>query len=185
MKDYDFSDDFYKLISGYPSADSLINQLQQCGEVLLFGGAVREYNDTRFNSMPRDFDLVINKGDNNINLEDILKNFSYKKNRFDGYKLQVDSLEFDIWELEKTWAFKENKVQCSQEEYSYKLQDTVFLNIDSVVYNLTTKELYNKKYKEAMKNKELDVILEENPYKELNIMRALVFKKKIQYGVFR
>lgn len=179
MKDYcKLSEDFYKLISQYPDANSLINQLGKYGELLLFGGAVREYNDSGFENMPRDFDIVISKNDNNINLDAVLQDFHYKKNRFNGYKLNVNGIEFDIWELENTWAFKENKINCSQNEYKYRLQDTVFLNIDSVVYNLTEREMFNEKYENAMRNKEIDIVLEENPYKELNMVRAIAFKNK-------
>ncbi|WP_394884790.1 hypothetical protein [Clostridium butyricum] len=178
MKDYcKLSEDFYKLIKEYPDANSLINQLGKYGELLLFGGAVREYNDSGFETMPRDFDIVISKN-NNVDLDMILQNFYYKKNRFNGYKLNTNGIEFDIWELENTWAFKENKINCSQNEYKYRLQDTVFLNIDSVVYNLTARKMFDEKYEKAMKSKEIDVVLEDNPYKELNMVRAIALKNK-------
>ncbi|MDL0345535.1 hypothetical protein QQO70_01220, partial [Clostridioides difficile] len=92
--------------------------------------------------------------------------------------IRVNQIEFDIWEIENTWAFKENKVQINFGDYEKKLQDTVFLNIDSIVYNLNTQDYYNKKYENAMENKSLDVVLEENPYIELNLLRAILFKKK-------
>lgn len=178
MKDYcKLSEDFYKLIERYPEANSLINRLGNYGELLLFGGAVREYNDSGFENMPRDFDIVINKKVN-VNLDTVLQSFNYKKNRFNGYKFNLNGIEFDIWELENTWAFKENKINCSQNDYKYRLQDTVFLNIDSVVYNLTEKEMFDEKYENAMKSKEIDIVLEDNPYKELNMVRAIEFKNK-------
>ncbi len=178
MDTYSFSQDFYTLLSNYPKANTLIKFLENHGEIFLFGGAIREYNDSRFENMPRDFDIVIKKYTENINLDEVLTNFSYKKNRFEGYKINVDSLEFDVWEIENTWAFREEKVKCRKDEYSKKLQDTVFLNIDSVVYNLTRKKLYDYEYEKAMKSRVLDVLLEENPYKELNMIRAILFKRK-------
>lgn len=170
--------DFENLIREYEEAFRLFCILKEQGEVLLFGGAVREYLDTEFNNLPRDFDLVIKKNSQNIDLDRVLEKFQYKKNRFGGYKITVDSLEFDIWELEKTWAFRENKVKCAYRDYDKKLQNTVFLNIDSIVYNLSTKNYYSEEYERAMKNKKLDIILEENPYLELNLIRAIVYKKK-------
>lgn len=178
MKDYyKLREDFYDLIGQYPNANSLINQLGEYGELLLFGGAVREYNDSRFENMPRDFDIVIDKNID-VNLDYVLQDFDYHKNRFDGYKINVDGIEFDIWELENTWAFKENKINCSKNEYKYKLQDTVFLNVDSVVYNLTKRKMFDEKYENAMKSKEIDIVLEDNPYKELNMVRAIELKNK-------
>lgn len=178
MENYNFNKEFYKLLNNYPQANELINCLNDCGEVLLFGGAVREFNDSRFNNTPRDFDIVIKKSDKDIDLDNLLNKFYYKKNRFNGYKIKADSLEFDIWEIENTWAFKEKKVNCSEDEYIEKLQETVFLNIDSVIYNITKQQLHNNRYEEAMKYKVLDVVLIDNPYVELNILRAILFKKK-------
>lgn len=178
MEIYNFNKEFYKLLNKYPRANKLIDSLSTYGEILLFGGAVREFNDSKFNIVPRDFDIVVKKYNKNINLDNLLNEFSYKKNRFNGYKIQADSLEFDIWEIENTWAFKEKKVSCSEEDYIAKLPDTVFLNIDSVVYNITKQQVYYNRYKEAMKYKVLDVVLTDNPYIELNMLRAILFKKK-------
>lgn len=179
MKDYRrLSKDFYNLISQYPDAYSLINQLNKYGELLLFGGAIREYNDSGFDNMPRDFDIVINKNNDNTDLDKVLEAFNYKKNRFNGYKINVNNIDFDIWSIENTWAFKENMIKCSKEDYKYKLQDTVFLNIDSIVYNLTQNKIFDEKYEYAMKSKEIDIVLEENPYKELNMVRAIGLKDK-------
>lgn len=54
----------------------------------------------------------------------------------------------------------------------------MFLNIDSIVYNLNTENYYDEKYELAMNTKELDIVLEENPYIELNLLRAILFKRK-------
>lgn len=178
MEIYNFNKEFYKLLNKYPRANKLIDSLNSCGEILLFGGAVREFNDSKFNTIPRDFDIVIKKYNKNVNLDKLLNEFSYMKNRFNGYKIQADSLEFDIWEIENTWAFKEKKISCSEEDYIEKLQETVFLNIDSVVYNITKQQVYYNRYEEAMKHKVLDVVLTDNPYIELNMLRAILFKKK-------
>lgn len=178
MKDYSFSRDFSKLVEQYPKAKNLIINLQKCGELLFFGGSVREYNQNKFKTIPRDFDIVIKKYYDNINIEDAFREIPYKRNRFGGYKIKVDSLEFDIWELENTWAFKEKKIDCSERDYSLRLKDTVFLNIDSIVYNLSTDELYDDEYEKAMKNRILDIVLLDNPFLELNILRAIIFKRQ-------
>ena len=70
----------------------------------------------------------------------------YKKNRFEGYKLFLSNLEFDVWEIEKTWAFKERKLPCCESEYIERLHETVFLNIDSTVYSLNNDKLYDLQF---------------------------------------
>lgn len=178
-----FKKDFYKLMSGYPNAWELIRTLEKDGELILFGGVIREYIDNKFDNMPRDFDLVFNKKVKDTDLERLLDGFDHRKNRFGGYKLTLDSLEFDIWEIEDTWAFKEKKVRCKKRNYVSGLQKTVFLNIDSIVYSLYREKLYGDNYKKAMEEKTLDIILEENPYIELNFLRAIIFKVKYDMGL--
>lgn len=171
-------DKFLGIISQYSEAKSLLETLENNGDLFLFGGAVREYFDNEYNRMPRDFDLVFQKKDKNIDLDKIMKNFTYTKNRFNGYKIHFDNLEFDVWNLEDTWAFKEKKMDTNNLDYSENLQNTVFLNIDSIVYNLTKEKLYGDEYFKAMNNRELDIVLDETPFIELNLLRALVFKQK-------
>jgi len=174
----DFKKDFYKLLSEYPEANNMVKLLEENCDLVLFGGAIREYIDSKFDSIPRDFDIVLRKKKDDIDLDKLLLKFNYKKNRFDGYKIIIDSLEFDIWEIQNTWAFKENKVVCQMKDYVNELQRTVFLNIDSIVYNLNNEKLYANNYKKAMKRKTLDIILEDNPYKDLNYLRAILFRKR-------
>lgn len=179
MNEINLKRDFYHLIENYSKSKELICRLSNKGEVLLFGGAVRGYLENEFKSMPRDFDIVINTNELDCDLEDCFINLEYKKNRYDGYKVKVDGLEFDIWGMKNTWAFKEQKLEMKEEN----LQETVFLNIDSIVYNLNKETLYYEKYKESLETRTLDVVLEDNPFIELNLLRALVFKKRYDMNI--
>ncbi|MED4012906.1 hypothetical protein ACLZHR_26470 [Priestia aryabhattai] len=167
-------ENFFNLLDSYPNATKLLENISKEGEILLFGGAVRAYYENRFQTLPRDFDLVIKPNKNSRDLESYFSNFEYRKNRYDGYKVFVDGLEFDIWTLENTWAFKEKKVRALEEN----LSETVFLNVDSIVYNINKDILYDEKFRESMDSKVLDVVLQDNPFTELNLLRALIFKKK-------
>ena len=46
---------------------------------------------------------------------------------------------------------------------------------DSIVYNLRTGDLYDEGYFKAKKDRFLDIVLEENPFPEINILRSFVF----------
>lgn len=173
-----FYSDFHDIISKYSNANKLIKKLEDNGELIVFGGAVREYIETNYEKMPRDFDIVFKETKKHQNLESLLSEFIYQKNRFNGYKIFIDNLEFDIWNIDDTWAFREKKVKCKKSHYSQKLIETVFLNIDSIVFNLNKCTLDGENFYNALENKELDIILEDNPFLELNLLRALVFKEK-------
>lgn len=90
-------------------------------------------------------------------------------------KINVDRLIFDIWHVDQTWAFKENKVDYKELK---DLNETVFFNIDAIFYNLTTQELVDKSYSTALETKKLDIVLKDNPLPDLNMTRAIVLSKK-------
>jgi hypothetical protein len=167
---------FFDILSNRPKANDFILQLEKETELLLFGGCVRDYLDHNYEELPRDFDIVVKK-DNNFSLKEYIKNTNcfFKENKFGGFKIHLDDLTFDIWEIHKTWAFKEQKVEYK----SYiDLNKTVFLNIDSIFYNLNSCNLYNEEYLKAFRNNELDIILDDNPFPDLNITRALKYQSK-------
>jgi hypothetical protein len=167
---------FLEVLSSRPKANNFIQQLEENTELLLFGGCVRDYFEHSYKIIPRDFDIVVWNYDD-FSLEKFVENFDclYKANKFGGYKLFLEDLTFDIWEIHQTWAFKEQKVEYN----SFKdLNKTVFLNIDSIFYNLNSCELYNEEFIKAFRNKELDIILDDNPFPELNLTRAFRYQTK-------
>lgn len=152
-------------------------EILNSANVYLFGGAVRNYLDNDFGNV-RDLDFVIEFKNVEDTIEKYIgKNIKYKKNQFNGYKFSLKGICIDMWELKDTWAFKEGKIQPSVQN----LLDSVFLNIDSVVYSMNEQDYVNEcncKYKEIIQNQVLDVVMEDNPCVELNLLRALVLREK-------
>ncbi len=145
----------------------------------MIGGILREYRDRGVIQDLRDIDIIIDV--KNIDCwEEILKKYCPKRNSFGGYKLICSELIVDIWLLEETWAYREKYIVCGPEEYVQNLPETVFLNIDAIIYDLKRDIWYDEKYQEAMNCKIIDVVLEKNPQILLNIVRAMVLKKKYE-----
>ena len=171
------------LIRKNKEADRFLNDLLKISDVYLFGGAVRDYLNDNFQNI-RDFDFVINSKDGSlINIEDYLYDSNtiiYKKNRFGGYKINFNGIIIDIWNLKDTWLFKAGYMKPSINN----LINSVYLNIDSLVYLLNNDEYINncdKNYKDIFHNKIIDIVYKENPYEELNLLRALVLKKRYSF----
>lgn len=155
---------------------NFINDLIATGELLFFGGAIRDICLNPKNPpMPRDFDIAIKFKDYN-KFENILNNYEFRKNRFGGYKFNIADIEFDVWDLENTWAFKNTDLQVSEEN----LAKSVFLSIDGIVYNFNRNKLYDEIFQNSLLAGKLDINLEKNPQIELNLLRAIVFKDKYQ-----
>lgn len=168
----------FNYMSQYPMATKILREVEKCGETFLFGGALRAYADNKDNFAPRDIDIVVDSKKNEHLLKAVLLPYNPMINRFGGYKIKYKDLSIDIWSLKRTWAFENKVLIYKEDEYREHLQDTVFLNIDSIVYNLTNNILYDEKYNEAMKTRILDVVLQQNPEMKLNILRTFILKKQ-------
>lgn len=163
------------------SAYAFLTNLMSKATVYIFGGAIRDFLDGSLASS-RDIDLVIEpKESHSINIEECLKpikNILYKKNRFDGYKIVFNNcITVDVWNLIDTWAFKTNKLVPS----AANLMKSVYLNVDALVYSLNSDSFLNDcdlAYMDIIRSNLIDIVFEDTPYEDLNLLRALVFKKK-------
>lgn len=179
MKSYEnhlLKDGFYGLLENRNDAKQFINGLSEAGEMLLFGGGVRSYFENAYQIMPRDFDIVINT--QTVDISMFFDDYPYKRNRFGGFKVELDDMLFDIWSISCTWAFRSGKVAFEQPE---DLTKTVFLNHDAIVYNLNKCEIYDGGYYQSRQDKILDIVLCENPFPGLNVLRAIILEKKHGY----
>ena len=163
------------------SAYAFLNNIMTDAIVYLFGGAIRDFLDGNL-EFSRDVDFVIEANStNSLDIENYLKEFTkitYKKNRYDGYKIIFNKhLTVDIWNLSDTWAFKTNKLIPS----ATNLMKSVYLNVDALVYSLNSDSFLDNcdiTYSDIIKNHLLDIVFEETPFEDLNLLRALVLKKK-------
>lgn len=158
-------------------AQILFEKLKKLGHVYLIGGVLREIRDNGKIRSLRDIDIILDT-EHETEYRDFLRGYSPELNRFGGYKVVCQDLIVDIWLLNQTWAYSANVIKCDKKDYSKLLPRTVFLNMDSIVYDMTTAKWYDEEYQKAMETKILDVVLEENPFLELNIVRSFVIKKR-------
>lgn len=150
--------------------NELLDKLLSIGETILVGGAIRDIILKK--SEPRDFDFIINT---NEDLDLVLGDrFNYSKNRFGGYKINIDSIELDIWSMNNHWAFKENIIEKDENNLKY----TTFLNFDAIFYMLNKKSIDSYMFNNCIREKCLDITLEDefiylNPSKDINVLRML------------
>ncbi|AMR05752.1 hypothetical protein [Bacillus thuringiensis] len=166
-------DGIKRLQQDNPSISTLFNNLNEYGELILIGGAVRDFT---YQKSPRDFDIIVNS--NLTNFDKAFEGYNYRKNRFDGYKIFINDIELDIWSIQNNWAFKEKILKTRVDN----ITKGTFYNFDAISINLNTSDVYAENFIESIKEKVLDITLEDdyiplNPSPEVNIMRALVIKK--------
>lgn len=167
----------YNYLELHPPALELFHLLEHTGEIYLIGGVLREFLDHAAINELRDVDIIINIKDRAL-WSTILDEYRLRSNRFGGHKLVCEGLLIDTWPIEQTWAFREKIVQCSPDQYVSMLPETVFLNIDGIIYDWKQEKWYDSKYKQAIATKTLDVVLARNPQILLNIVRSFVLKQR-------
>lgn len=167
----------YTHLQKCPPALELFHNLEQAGSIYLIGGVLREYRDNKRIIKLRDIDIVIRVTDSDV-WNRVLHSYSFKINRFGGYKLSCENLLVDIWEIEETWAYRNNIIQYNLNSCVELLPETVFLNLDSIVYDWNQEIWYDKIYQKAMDTRILDIVLEKNPHLLLNIVRTFVLKER-------
>ena len=166
-------------LEGHPPAKVLFEGLKSLGNLYLIGGVLREYRDNDGIINLRDIDLISDAPKSQY--ENFMNTFNPEKNAFGGFKVHCPGLIVDIWRLEETWAYTNQKIKCSKSNYAKFLPQTVFLNMDAIVYDLKN-DLWNDDiYNEAVRSGVLDVVLEENPQTALNIVRCFVLQRR--YGM--
>lgn len=146
--------DLLSLLGKYSETLEFVERLSETGELLFFGGAIRDIF-IKNEQYPRDFDIAV-KFKDELEFNKLIKNYEYKRNRFGGYKIKVSGIDFDIWDLNNTWAFKNTELKPSEEN----LAKSVYLNIDGVVYNFNSNSLYADLLRDSLIKAELDISLE-------------------------
>ncbi|MEM1590287.1 MAG: hypothetical protein QW175_07705 [Candidatus Bathyarchaeia archaeon] len=162
-------------------ATKLISDLIRLGDILVFGGLIRDialYGTKYFNS---DIDLVIDCTQTELDKK-ILENHPLAaRNKFGGYRIHQESWTIDLWPIKETWAFKENLVEFR--DISSLLLTTV-TNWDSVAYSFKSRKIIcSNHYLDDLKEGKIDIVLSTNPNKLGALIRLLraIFDKKAVY----
>ena len=129
------------------------------GDIYLFGGVLRDLSLLGRRGFNSDIDLVVD-GDW-ANCVGYLESLGAHKNKFGGYRLQVDDWPVDIWNARETWAIRQGFV-------AYKgiasLTETTVMNWDAILLNWRTQIfIHRKNYLEEIKGRVLDIVLIQNP----------------------
>lgn len=164
-------EDNLKKVQENPDVANLFMRLNSCGPSAIFGGAVRDW---AVGKTPRDIDIVL---DCPAEALSFLKNGEHKRNKFGGYHIILNGIEFDIWNLDASWVFS-NDPQFTKNLKT--LTQTCFFNMDAVLYHLDTGNLQDDGFTNAMESKKLDIVYEPNPFPFLCVSKALIALTKYE-----
>lgn len=172
-----------------PIVDTLRGLRDEHSKAVFFGGTIRSLLFSRLQSgslgRPRDVDIVVAE----VTLEDLRKKFRdiiSRETRFGGLQLLRNSWHFDIWPLNRTWAFEKDRALPTFEA----LPTTTFFNLEAIAVQVwpsrgTSRITYSgdEQFFDGVLNRTLEINREENPYPSLCIVRALVLASTVDLKI--
>ena len=84
------------------SAKELIDYVAQQVPIYVFSGLIRNFLLGYLNN--RDIDFVLLDTPHLKLPYSMLRDVCIRKNKFGGYKLLIDELTIDVWDIERTWG---------------------------------------------------------------------------------
>ncbi|MCF6209238.1 MAG: hypothetical protein L3J88_13825 [Gammaproteobacteria bacterium] len=164
---------------GRPEVKDLLDQLQELGEVGIFGGMLRDLSLLGNKGFDSDIDIVIDASNEDA-LDALLRPYRPIRNKFGGYRLKLSQWAVDIWLLKSTWAFEKGYVE---DNTFADLCKTTFFDWDGIVYKvgdgtILTVDGYFDHINEGL----LDINLENNPNPMGNIVKAFRYREKYGAG---
>jgi hypothetical protein len=155
---------------------AFIESLKAITDLYVFSGILRDFLLGYNKEDPRDFDFVI--GESNKETKKIIKKYLVRQTQFGGFKCRINNKDVDIWSVQDTWAIKKYRPFYIQ---NY-LPLTAFFNITAAIYCLNTNKLYIhdsfKEFLEDIKHQKLDIVLEDNPFPALCIVKTFELMDK-------
>lgn len=139
----------------------------------VFGGFIVDFLKNQNNH--RDIDIVVDHFNEESKI--LLKKYNGLKNSFGGYKVDIDGVKIDIWEIRNTWAIK--KMNYLDFDLFSILPSTSFFNSTAIIFSIKNNKLiFKNSFINYIKNNSLEILFEDNPYPELCILKTYQNYKK-------
>jgi len=152
-------------------------ELLQCivaqTRAFIFSGVIRNYLLGE-NNKSRDLDIVVE------NLDIVVFPSEYRnvssRNSFGGYKIGVNGMYVDIWDINNTWSILQNS---SIKPTPNSLAKTAFFNFSAIDYDWNSKTfIYDDSFLDFYDLRVMDVVNEANPKPELCIVNSMYYALK-------
>ncbi|MCB9745171.1 MAG: hypothetical protein H6740_21460 [Alphaproteobacteria bacterium] len=154
---------------------AFLDQLQGLGEVAIFGGMLRDLYLMGNRDFSSDIDLVL-RGADETEFQRLMHLRGAKENAFGGFRLRVGEWQADVWQLDKTWAFRQK--YCDNHGFRSLIR-TTFFTWDALVFELGTEQLHALPRTFAdIHAGLLEINLPENPNSMGALLRTLRFLAK-------
>jgi hypothetical protein len=152
----------HSVVASYskPELTCLFDELDRCGEVVLFGGVLRDLSLEAPRAFKSDIDVVVAEC-NERELARVACTYNATTNRFGGHRIALKRGSVDLWPLSRTWAFQVGALSGNRPEDLIK---TTFFSWDAIAYVWHSRQLVaGEKYFEQTCARVVDLQFPDNP----------------------
>ena len=144
-------------------------------DVYIFSGLIRNFLIGEA-LICRDIDIVLGPINDRRQIPfDFLRTSEYRKNSFGGFKIIHGSKEIDAWLLENTWGIVNQNVEPTP----MSLINSAFFNFSAITFDYKKERfIFGKPFVKFLKNREIDIVYEENPNIPMCIINTLYYSMK-------
>jgi len=145
-------------------------------DLLIFGGTIRDIALAGGPTNVSDVDLVL-IGTKEQQLERWAVKVGATKNKFGGFRLETERCPLDVWRLEDTWAFRENRVKLAGPR---SLLDTPFFTANMAYYSLSEQRVTSSEsFRHAIAHRTLSLLVSETERPLKQVERANRFQRRL------
>ena len=149
---------------------TLFDELNALGEIVLFGGVLRDLALRSPSNFRSDVDLVVVTSSEQT-FDEFFNSRNARINRFGGYRIKLSHGSVDVWPLHRTWAFRTGAVHGSSPG---DLLRTTYFSWDSIAYSWRTGRIFCRPtYLQELRSRIVDLELPDNPYPLGALVRTL------------
>lgn len=141
-------------------ANEFLAPFSEIGRLALMGGAVRDLAFMPVSEFNSDLDFVVEVEDRDL-FDTFVRTHSLLRNSFGGYRLRLQSLNVDFWDVAQTWAGVRGLRNVETLE---DVLETTFFNIDALMYIVDEGRVVEREGTlESIGERRLAINLKENP----------------------
>lgn len=175
-------EDFFEISEERKQARALIDALAEHSHAWIFGGMIRDIGLYGRGGFTSDIDLVIERSQEDlINALKTLEIHQFSVNRLGGIRFHYMSLDFDIWSIQDTWAFRNRIVKF---EDTHSLLKTTLMSWDSVLYDVRNKHVISpENYLHDLHRRRLELVLQVTPNEMGSVIKILrtIYNKQVKF----
>lgn len=174
-------DNFFASGEEQRAARALIDAVAAQHRAWIFGGMLRDIGLFGRDGFTSDIDIVF--AGEREDLLHLLSHFHmehFATNKLGGIRFRYRSLDFDIWCLSDTWAFKENIIPLDDVE---SLLHTTLMSWDAVLYDVHRGEILTpENYLHDLNNGYLELVLDATPNETGSVVKILrtIYNKRVK-----